>query len=322
MTQRDPLTYAAGMPVPAPSPVVTMVPVTLDVPGRPARLELKVTAPATGRDLPIIVLSHGHGGSTFLASMYGYEPLTLFWAAHGFAVLQPSHLDSSYMGLREADDTDAPLYLHSRASDITAIIDRLEDVEASVPTLAGRLDRSKLAVVGHSAGGNTVGLVSGMSLTDDGTTTVEHDTRIGARVLLAPPGQGIDLATWAHEHYPVLAGTDFATMSAPALVVVGENDATELFSSREDWRSDAFTASSGAKTRLTIAGAEHMLGGISGFDADETSDESPERVALVRALIWAYLRSTLYPDDPAWSDHLMAAAEHWPQAVNVEDRHR
>lgn len=49
-----------------------------------------------------------------------------------------------------------------------------------------------------------------------------------------------------------------------------------------------------------------MLGGISGYDALETSDDDPERVAAVRALAWAYLWSQLYPDDKAWADALSA----------------
>ena len=45
-----------------------------------------------------------------------------------------------------------------------------------------------------------------------------------------------------------------------------------------------------------------MLGGISGKDAKLTTDESPERVAAVQRLSLAYLRSILYPEDPAWRD--------------------
>jgi hypothetical protein len=33
----------------------------------------------------------------------------------------------------------------------------------------------------------------------------------------------------------------------------------------------------------------------------ETTDENPERVAAVQRLTWAYLRSALYPEDPAWT---------------------
>ncbi|WP_205780522.1 hypothetical protein [Mucilaginibacter limnophilus] len=47
-------------------------------------------------------------------------------------------------------------------------------------------------------------------------------------------------------------------------------------------------------------GAEHIFGGISGYDALETSDEDPERVAFVCKSILAYIRSTFDPNDPSW----------------------
>jgi len=102
------------------------------------------------------------------------------------------------------------------------------------------------------------------------------------------------------EHYPVLGGSDFSEMRMRVLVVAGDKDANPNFSERQDWRIDAYTRSPGPKCLLTIFGGGHILGGISGYDAAETSDEDPERVATVARLTWAYLRSELYPEDPAW----------------------
>lgn len=39
---------------------------------------------------------------------------------------------------------------------------------------------------------------------------------------------------------------------------------------------------------------------MSGYDVAETTDENPDRVAAVQQLTWAYLRTQLYPGDPAW----------------------
>lgn len=47
-----PFSEAAGLPVNAPQPVVTYSPVTLAVPGCPVPLEVKVSAPITGDQLP------------------------------------------------------------------------------------------------------------------------------------------------------------------------------------------------------------------------------------------------------------------------------
>jgi hypothetical protein len=51
-----------------------------------------------------------------------------------------------------------------------------------------------------------------------------------------------------------------------------------------------------------VFGAEHTLGGIPGYTVTETTDESPERVALIQRFTWAYLRQVFYPDDPSWSE--------------------
>lgn len=45
---------------------------------------------------------------------------------------------------------------------------------------------------------------------------------------------------------------------------------------------------------ITPYGTEHGLGGVAGYDF-------AERVAAVQRLSRAYLRSHLYPSDPAWS---------------------
>jgi hypothetical protein len=42
---------AGGIPAPAPTPVVSVGPVVLPAPGRLVDLQLRVSAPATGRDL-------------------------------------------------------------------------------------------------------------------------------------------------------------------------------------------------------------------------------------------------------------------------------
>ena len=79
----------------------------------------------------------------------------------------------------------------------------------------------------------------------------------------------------------------FAEMSSPALVVVGDKDVNPAFSDRADWRSDAYFLSTGPKCLLTLFGAEHGLGGVAGYDAAETTDENPDRVAAVQRLTWA-----------------------------------
>ena len=305
-------TNSETIPGSPPTPFVSVTPVALQFPGRPAELQVRVSAPVSGHDLPIILLSHGHGNSNYLSSSIGCAPLADFWAAHGFVVIQPTHLDSTTV--RVAPDPSQPLFWRSRIEDMTRILDQLAVIEASVPGLSGRLDQSRIAVAGYSLGGHTAAMLLGMGVTDpnDGTVVKMADDRIAAGVLLAAPGRGADLRPAAAERYAFLGGTSFAGMTTPALVVAGDRDVNPMFTDRTDWRADAYHLSGGPKSLLTVFGAEHSLGGIAGYDAAETTDENPARVAVVQAMTWAYLRTALSAGDPAWDaaqTALLAATE-------------
>ncbi len=303
--QKEPSNFGAVT-----NPVSSYSPVVFTVPGRQVALQIKVSAPATGSDLPIILLSHGHGQSTFLSSLRGYGPLVDFYAAQGFVVIQPTHQDSKALGLDPAGPEGALFWL-SRAKDMHFILDHLDEIEATVPGLSGRLDRNRIAVVGHSMGGHTAGMLAGMQVTDptNGEVVNLAEPRIRAAVLIGIPGNGADLAAFASEHYPVLKRPNFDTMTMPALVVNGDKDKNEMFSDRDDWRADAYPLSPGPKCLLTVYGGQHILGSISGYDAAEAKDESPERVAFVRETILAYLRTALNPGDSSWEDTKKSLAQ-------------
>ncbi|CAM1505282.1 Fc.00g109190.m01.CDS01 [Cosmosporella sp. VM-42] len=300
---------AAKIPTSVPTPVISFSPVVLRCPGRRVDLQLRVTAPSTGDNLPIILLSHGHGRSNYLSSLEGYGPLVDFWAGHGFAVIQPTHLSSKSLDLTLDAESIRELFLESRAQDMTRILDQLDDIEAAVPFLKGRLDRTKVAVAGHSLGGLTASVLLGATNTDprDGTKTELVEKRIKAGVIIGGTGNGgSDLSEFGTGMVPFY-GPDFGGMRTPALVVWGDEDSSPHLTIRgADWHADPYTLSPGPKTSFAVKGGKHGFGGVSGWDAGETLDESPERLAAVQRVTWAYLRSQLYKGDQAWNEACQA----------------
>ncbi|MFF5563489.1 alpha/beta hydrolase family protein [Streptomyces sp. NPDC012623] len=315
-------TRAAGL-VGSPVPVLSVSPVVLSTPGRAVDLEVRVSAPMTGTDLPVILLSHGQGHSRHLSSLNGYAPLANFWAARGFVVIQPTHLSSRTLSL-DSGDPEAPMYWRSRAEDMRRVIDRLDAVEAAVPQLVGRVDRSRIAVAGHSMGGHTASMLLGARLTDplDGTEVNLTEPRITAGVLLAAPGRGGDaLSEFAASNYPFFSAIDFSGMATPTLVVAGDKDASAHLTVRgPEWHADPYVLSTGPKSLLTLFGAEHGLGGVSGYDVAETTDEDPERLSAVQWLTWAYLRTQFHPGDSAWQEACDALAARPEPLGRVESK--
>lgn len=286
------------------TPVLSVAPIVIPAPGRLIELHVRVTAPVSGDRLPILLLSHGHGPSNFVSSLHGYAPLANFFAAHGFVVIQPTHLDAKMLPFRSSDHPDAPLFWRSRAEDMSRVLDELDVIERAVVTLAGRLDRTNVAVIGHSMGAHTASVLLGATHRDDeGAVVSVAESRIKTGVVLAGVGRGDKLSSHAAEHYPFLSTIDFSTMTTPALVVAGDKDGSpHLTVAGPSWHADPYALSPSPKSLLTLVGGEHGLGGVAGYDLAETTDENPARVAALLEVMLGYLRTGFAPDDPAWEN--------------------
>ena len=294
--------------------IVAVKPLLVPTTGRTVPLQVKVTAPTHGDHLPVIVFSHGNAWS-----MDGYEPLVDRWAAAGFVVVQPTHLDSRRNGIG-LDDPRFPTIWRVRIDDLHAVLDHLGAVLDRVPGLSARVDTDRVAVVGHSWGGQTAGALLGARVLDgDGAPgeDLSHPA-VGAGALIAATGTGDSLTDVAREHLPFMR-PDFSTLTIPSLVVAGGEDRSAMSTRGPDWFTDAHTLSPAATRLLTVTDGEHTLGGVAGEAVRETSDEDPARVALVADAVAAHLLDVLAGDATAWEDlrHRAAASS---GAFTVEGR--
>jgi predicted dienelactone hydrolase len=152
----------------------------------PARLYWPANASSAG--VPLIVFSHGMGGSRA-----GYKYLATRWAAHGIASLHVQHVGSD-SGIWRGDpfalvgrlrlatqDGEAA----ARVNDLRFALDRILSKEAG--PYAARVDRRRIVAAGHSYGANTVLLAVGARVVRDGRWIGFRDPRFSAAIAISAP---------------------------------------------------------------------------------------------------------------------------------------
>jgi predicted dienelactone hydrolase len=146
-------------------------------------LNVAMDAPVAGERLPLVVISHGTGGSPFV-----YRGLAEYLARSGFVVALLEHPgnnrnDNGLAGTAEN--------LENRPRHLRLVI----DAAFADDRLGARLSDGGVAIIGHSLGGYTALAVAGGRPTafpyetSDGQArpiSVTRDARVRALVLLAP----------------------------------------------------------------------------------------------------------------------------------------
>lgn len=161
--------------------------------GRQRKVQAKLYLPHDAtptRPMPLVVFSHGIGGSR-----EGYAYLGKNWAAQGFASLHVQHAGS--------DNTlwsGSPLTLVARMQDAaqeSEALNRVKDLRFALDVLladgrfSDQLDRHRIVAAGHSYGANTVLLAAGAQVERDGSFVRLRDERIQAAIIIsAPPFHG------------------------------------------------------------------------------------------------------------------------------------
>ncbi len=234
---------------------------------RPGAEPLTIRAtwpPSDARPLPVIVFSHGMGGSA-----EGYGPLAERWAREGYLVLQPTHPDSLSLRpplerLRLARDLQAfvadPINASAwddRPVEIARVLDMLERPgELGWLAEAGldpdRIDRSHVGLAGHSFGAHTAMLCGGVSAAGVGDRF--REPRADALLLMSPQGTG-----------PLFSAESYGSITLPTLMVTGSKDRGVRGGEDARWRMEVWeNLQAPDRWLLWLEGATHGLGGISG----------------------------------------------------------
>ena len=155
----------------------------------PARLYLPQMADIDSR-VPLVVFSHGIGGSRF-----GYSYLGRHWAGQGFASLHLQHVGSDRALWTRGSPFAVVSRLHDAAQDAEAIA-RAHDLRFALDQLLSGdltrwIDGERIVAAGHSYGANTTLLAAGAQVVRQGRLLDLHEPRLRAAIVIsAPPFYG------------------------------------------------------------------------------------------------------------------------------------
>jgi dienelactone hydrolase len=210
---------------------------------RVAQDAVRNAAPAGGA-FPLVVFSHGYGGhrrqSTFLCTHL---------ASHGYVVAAADHTGNTIRDVLEQtlavragrpipDLVDALReFARQRPADASWLIDRVLDGAAG--GVAGRVDRERIGMAGHSFGGWTT------------LATTGRDPRIRAAVPLAPAGGNLTELP----QNPLAEILDLGwSRDVPTLFVVADRDSILPLPSMHD----LFARTRAPKRMVVLRNMDHM----------------------------------------------------------------
>jgi predicted dienelactone hydrolase len=303
-----------------PAGAVAQADATLALPGGVATVRVRHPAAGAG-PWPLVIFSHGLAGSR-----EGYGFLGQRWAAHGYVVVQPDHPGSdtaSFRGLGPGKLPQAlrtaaldPAVMESRPRLVARLIDGLDELERQVPALAGRIDRARIGVGGHSFGAYTTMWVAGLQVRGPGRGPLDwSDPRPRAFAALSPGGRGA-----------FSQDADWAGITRPVLVMTGSDDHQPAFLARPggtkqdgQWRRQAFDLMApGGKLLVWFDGARHCTysnGAGNLLTGDPAPDPAQVEAVAVATLAWWDARLRDHPGAQAWLADPGAAAALGPWAA-------
>lgn len=255
---------------------------------RQRAVPVRLLLPHQGERLPLVVFSHGMGGSRT-----GYRWLGEYLAGQGVASLHVQHVGSDRR-LWSGNVLGVVGRLQEAAQDQEAIA-RVHDLRFALDTLLGgelaaRVDTRRIVAAGHSYGANTTLLASGARVRRQGQVLDLHDTRVRAAIVIsAPPFYG----------EPDL-GRILQSVTVPTLHVTATEDIIRIpgyYSGPED-RLAVFDATGSTRKWLAVfEGGSHSM--FTDRAASGGAALNPQVKSATRELAVAFVRGVLDGDETA-----------------------
>jgi predicted dienelactone hydrolase len=261
---------------------------------RPVPARLYWPANVSSARVPLIVFSHGMGGSRT-----GYTYLARRWAAHGVASLHVQHIgsDSSlwhgnpFTAVDRVQAATRDGEAAARVGDLRFALDRVLSKETG--PYADLVDRRRIVAAGHSYGANTALLAIGARVVRDGRWLGFRDPRYSAAIVISAP---------AFYREADLAGV-LAKITVPTLHVTATEDVIAIpgFRSPAEDRIAIFSATPGRRNLLAVfQGASHSVFSDRPFTGGPRLNRKVKKATADLAL--AFLDYT-YGGDPTGLTH-------------------
>jgi len=262
---------------------------------RDRALPIRVYLPTTTKAAPVVLFSHGLGGSCQNNPYLGKH-----WSARGYAVVFVQHPGSDESVWRGQRPAQIPMAMKQAASlenfllrvaDIPAVLDQLTRWHADEShALRGRLDLTRIGMSGHSFGAVTTQAVSGQSLPVGGARFT--DPRIKAAIMMSPSVPAAGSAERA-----------FGSVMLPWLLMTGTKDVARIgamtIGGNLDSRLGVYPAlPPGDKYELVLKDAEHSAFGDRALPG-ETGSRNPNHHRVILALSTAFFDAFLKGDAEA-----------------------
>ena len=269
-------------------------------------IPVKIYFPRSVEPAPVILFSHGIG-----SSIENCAYLANTWTSNGFVcvlVQHPGSDENIWKGkvriLNEFKDAyERNWSSRARAEDLRFVLNVLEQLAASQPQLAARIDMNRIGVGGIDLGALAALLLAGQVPPDHGQSL--YDPRVKAVLAFSPPVRPT-YTSYQETYQPI---------TAPTLFVTGTKDDGIVGQTKAAQRRIPFDAmNQNQRYLITLDGGDHrMYGGrVLSFLGGKNDERLQSGIVRSSTIFW---RAFLQDDTVA----LQAMDTHgWPSLVGVK----